>query len=146
VQHFVLQLDETPARRIALDGHRIEVRLDVQRLDEGVGIEEELKDGVEQAANPADRRAVRFVQRLVVERKVGKRLRALGRFLLPELLEQIGSDAARVEEFLELDGRQLADLLLGVVDAALLTDAGADLLHDLLDVDRVGADVEIRHR
>ena len=51
-----------------------------------------------------------------------------------------------IEELLELHRRQLADLLLGVVDAALLADARADLLHDLLDVHGVGADVEIGHK
>src|SRR5262249_18713208 len=38
-----------------------------------------------------------------------------------------------------------ADLFLGVVDAALLADARADLPHDLLDVDAVRADGKIRH-
>jgi hypothetical protein len=42
-----------------------------------------------------------------------------------------------VEKLLELDVRQLANLLLGVIDAPLLADAGSDLAHDLLDVDAV---------
>ena len=42
--------------------------------------------------------------------------------------------------------RQLADLVFGVVGAALLEDALADLLHDLLDVDRLGSDGELAHR
>ena len=58
---------------------------------------------------------------------------------LPELLEQIRADAARIEELLELDVGELADLVLGVVDAALLADPRADLPHDLLDVDGVGS-------
>ena len=45
----------------------------------------------------------------------------------------------------ELDCGQFTNLLFGVVHAALLPDAGADLLHDVLDVDRVGSDSEIRH-
>src|SRR6266849_129917 len=61
-------------------------------------------------------------------------------------IQQIGAHAARVEKLLELHRRQLADLLLRVVDAALLADARADLLHDLLDVHRVGAHVEISHK
>src|SRR5712672_1947297 len=60
--------------------------------------------------------------------------------------QQIRPHAARVEKLLELHRRQLADLLLGVVDAALLANARADLLHDLLDVHRVGAHVEISHK
>ena len=90
--------------------------------------------------------AVRLEQRRVLEREVRQLRRLVRRLRLAELIEQIGADAARIEELLELDRRQLADLLLGVVDAALLADARADLLHDLLDVDRVGADVEIGHR
>ena len=88
---------------------------------------------------------MRLEERRVLEREVGQLGRRVRRLRLAELLEQIGADAARVEELLELHRRQLADLLFGVVDAALLADPRADLLHDLLDVDRVGADVEIGH-
>ena len=56
---------------------------------------------------------------------------------LPERVEQIRADQLGVEELLELDLGQLANLLLGVVHASLLTDPAADLLHDLLDVDRI---------
>ncbi len=76
-----------------------------------------------------------------------------GRRGAPPFPRAVAGNAARdptatpsgVEELLELDGRQLADLLLGVVDAALLADPRPDLPHDLLDVDRVGANVEIGH-
>ena len=88
---------------------------------------------------------MRLEQRRVLEREVRQLRRLVGRLRLAELIEQIGTDAARVEELLELDRRELADLLFGVVDAALLADPRADLLHDLLDVHRVGADVEIGH-
>jgi hypothetical protein len=63
----------------------------------------------------------------------------------PELLEQIGSHATRIQELFKLDGGELLNLLLGVVGAALLANARADLFHDLLDIDRVGTDVEVRH-
>ena len=62
-----------------------------------------------------------------------RRLRA------PELLDEVGTDAARVEEFLELHVGQLADLFFRVVDAPLLADTRPDLAHDLLDVDAVGS-------
>src|SRR5438876_153835 len=65
------------------------------------------------------------------------------RLALLEPLQEIGPNAARVEKLLELHRRQLAQLLFGVVDAPLLADARPDLLHDLLDVDRFGPDVEI---
>jgi len=46
-----------------------------------------------------------------------------------------------------LAGRsEVAELLLGIVHAALLADARADLLHDLFDVDRIGANVEVGHK
>ena len=86
---------------------------------------------------------MRLVQRRLFEDVVGHLDRRLGP---PKLIEQIGADAARIEEFFELDGGEFANLLLRVIDAALLTDARADLLHDLLDVERVGADVEVGHK
>ena len=69
---------------------------------------------------------------------VGRNVRRLRRRLhAPELVEEVGPNAARIEEFLQLDRREIADLLLGIVDAAFLADPRADLLHDLLDVDGV---------
>ena len=62
-----------------------------------------------------------------------------------EVAEQVGADGARVEEAIELDAGQLADLRLGVVGAALVTDPRPDLAHDLLDVNVISADGEIRH-
>ena len=111
----------------------------------GFGLKNSLRSGVSSLRIQRSGAAVRLEQRRVFERVVRQLRRLVGRLRLPELLEQIGPHAARVEELLELDRGQLADLLLGVVDAALLADARADLLHDLLDVDRVGADVEIGH-
>ena len=131
--------------RLGLRLQRVELRLDVQRLNQRVRVEEQLQDRQQQPAHPADRRAVRFEQRRVLEREVRPHRRLDWRPHAAEFLEQVGADAARIEELLELDRRQLADLLLGVVDAALLADPRADLLHDLLDVDRIGADVEIGH-
>ena len=64
---------------------------------------------------------------------------------LLELLDEIGAHAARIEKLLELDVGQLLQLGLGVVDAALLANARADLPHDLLDVHRIGSNVEICH-
>ena len=63
-----------------------------------------------------------------------------------ELLEQVGAQVARLQELLEPHAGQLANLVLGVIGAALLENAGADLLHDLLDVDRLGTNGELAHR
>ena len=52
------------------------------------------------------------------------------------VLDEIGPHVSRGEESLELDPREFPDLGLRVVLAALLFYAGADLLHDLLDIDR----------
>jgi hypothetical protein len=65
---------------------------------------------------------------------------------LPELLEQIRAQPFRIQEFLQAHARQLLDLLFRVIHAALVADARADLSHDLLDVDGVGANVEVSHR
>ena len=88
---------------------------------------------------------MRVVDRRLFElivRQLGRLVRGLQ---LSILLQQIRSHALGIEELFELHGRQVANLLLGVVDAALLADAAADLFHDLLDVDGVGTDVEIGH-
>ena len=61
-------------------------------------------------------------------------------------VEQIGTDTTRVEKLLELHRSQFVNLLLGVVDTSLLANPRPDLLHDLLDIHRVGPDVEIGHK
>ena len=63
----------------------------------------------------------------------------------PELLDEIGADPFRIEKALELDVGELLNLLFGVVDAALRLNPRPNLAHDLLDVDGVGANVEICH-
>ena len=62
-----------------------------------------------------------------------------------ELFDEIRAHAFRIEKALELDVGQLLNLLFGVVDAALLLNPRPNLAHDLLDVDGVGANVEICH-
>src|SRR5829696_4727304 len=89
---------------------------------------------------------MRFEQRRVLEREIGELRGFIGRLRLAKLIEQVGADAARVEKLFELYFRELADLLLRIVDAALLSNAAADLLHDLLDVHGVGSNVEIGHK
>jgi hypothetical protein len=128
-----------PALRVPL----VQVRLDVQRLDQRVRVEQHLQERPQQRPHPADRSAVRFVERVLAEREV--RRGRLRRAHAAVLLEQPRAHAFRIDELLELHVRELADLFLGVVDAALLADARADLLHDLLDVEAVGADGKIRH-
>ena len=63
----------------------------------------------------------------------------------PELLDEIGADPFRIEKALELDAGELLNLLFGVVDAPLRLNPRPNLAHDLLDVDGVGANVEICH-
>ena len=63
----------------------------------------------------------------------------------PELLDEIGADPFGIEKALELDVGELLNLLFGVVDAALRLNPRPNLAHDLLDVDGVGANVEICH-
>ena len=62
-----------------------------------------------------------------------------------ELLEQVRANALGVEKFLEAHAGQFLDLFFRIVDAAFVTDTGADLPHDLLDVHRVRTDVELGH-
>ena len=84
--------------------HRVEPRLDVQRLDQRIRVEEQLQDRPQQPANEAKRAAVRLEERVVLERVVGQFGRRVRRLRAPELLEQIGAHAARIQELLELDG------------------------------------------
>ena len=143
VDHLVVERVELLAPRVARGVALVQIRLDVQRLDQRVGVEEQLEERPEQRPQPADRAAVRLVQGVFAERVV--RRRRLRRADPAVLLEQVRAHALRVDELLELDVRQLADLFFGVVHAALLADARADLPHDLLDVDVVGPYGEIRH-
>ncbi len=71
--------------------------------------------------------------------------------LVPSEADELarGGDEQDLRRALDIDPshptarRELAKLLLGVIDTALLADPHADLLHDLFDIDRIGADVEI---
>ncbi|MBI1873982.1 MAG: hypothetical protein HYS05_08855 [Acidobacteria bacterium] len=135
---------------------RIDSRLIMDRFDQGVRIEEQLQNRAEQAPGPAKQRPVRLVNRVGLERVVRRpfwrglqRSRRRDRRPAARLLEfrqQIGSDTLRIQELFELDGRELLQILLRVVDATLLADAGTDAAHDLLDVHRVGPNREISHR
>ena len=109
-----------------------------------LGIEKKAEHRTKEPADLRDPWPLRVENRIRSERHVRRRRR--GRLIALKLLKQIRPDHSGVEELLELDGGELADLLLGVIDAAFLADPGADLLHDLLDVDGVGTDSEVRHR
>ena len=99
----------------------------------------EIRQVLERRNVPAVEDAVRLVQRGVLELVV--RRRRTDDAVLLELLDEIGAHAARVQKLLELDGGQLLELGLGVIDAALLANARANLAHDLLDVDGIGANI-----
>ena len=147
-----LQALADPGEQLAMLG--VDRRLQVQRVRDRPDVDEQLEDGAQQLAEAAQdlpgqvtRRAQRDVR---VEGELGRELFAReeerGRLVLAlEVAEQIGADGAGVEEAIELDGGQLADLRLGVIGPALVPDPRPDLAHDLLDVDVVGADGEIRH-
>ena len=112
------------------------------------GLKNSFRMGSSSLPDESQRRPVRGEQRLVVEgvgRLERRRVDVDGRAAAPELFEQVGAEVLRIQELLEPHGGELADLFLGVVHAALLGDAPADLLHDLLDVHRFGSDVEIGH-
>src|SRR6185436_5451576 len=96
-----------------------------------------------QLAEQADDSAMRIVESRVLEVVIrGRGSRSSGP---SELLDEIGSDPFRIEKTFQLDVRELLNLLFGVVDAALLLNARANLTHDLLDVDRVGSNVDPCH-
>ncbi len=118
---------------------RVHLGLCVQRVGDAIRVEEEQQDRPEQFANRAQVAAVGLVEGGVFEREV--RRRRTHDAVLLELLDQIRAHAARIEKLLELDVRQLLQLALGVIDAALLTNARANLPHDLFDVDRIGTNV-----
>ena len=111
----------------------VHLRLDVKRLGDAIRVEEKQQDGLEHLTDRAQVPAARLVQRRVLEGIAGR----VGSddAMLAELLDEIGADAAGIEELLELDVGQLLDLGLGVIHAALLANARANLPHDLFDVD-----------
>src|SRR5687768_13647682 len=134
-------VNQLVVQRFRLVVRVVQLRLDVQRLNHRVRIEEQLEDWLQHPPDEAEEWTARRVDRRVLEREIARRR---GRFALPPvLLEQVRADAAGVEELLELHARQLADFLLRVVHAALFANARADLPHDLLDVNRVASDVEL---
>ena len=125
----------------ALPGLHVQPRLDVQRLDERVRVEEQFEDGIQQLANRARERVVRFVQRRVLE-PVGRRVRGDGgrchcgnARAATQLLEKRRTCRSRVEDRFKSSGGKLLHLRVGQLDAGPLTDARADVTHDLLDVD-----------
>src|SRR5262249_19335790 len=125
VNQLVVQLVDAVPRRFPFRVDRVQLRLDVQRLNQRVRIEEQLQNRQQQPPQPANDAAMRLEKRVFAELIVGP----LGRRRrLAEVLEQVGADRSRVEKLLELDRGELANLLLGVVDAALLADPCADLL------------------
>jgi hypothetical protein len=138
VDHLVVQRIELLAARLALRVPRVQLRLDVQRLDQRVRVEKQLQERPEERSQPADRAPVRLVEGVFAEGVIGRR--RFRRADPPVLLEEARPHPLRVDELLELHVRQLADLFLGIVHAAFLPDPRADLPHDLLDVDVLGTD------
>jgi len=156
VDHLVIQRRQVRPR--ALDPLelplvvRVDGALAVQDVDDRVRVDEQLEhrvehlpDGRDQPPPDASSRSVDVVvlEGVVLRRRLERG--HCGRVVRPTvLLHQVRAHPRRIEELLELDAGQLPDLLLGVVHAALLADPRADLLHDLVDVDRIGTDGELR--
>ena len=74
-------------------------------------------------------------------------LRQLGadRAVPPELIDEIGSQTTWIEKPFEFDRCQLLKFGFRVIRATLLSNARANLPHDLLDVHRIGSDVDVGH-
>jgi hypothetical protein len=126
----------------------VQVGLLMQGVHDRVRVEKQLQDGIQQPSDRAQQPAVRVVEGAVLElvgRVDWRQRRVFRRTALAELIEQVRAQVLRIEKLLETHAGELADLLFGVVDAALVPDAPADLLHDLLDIDGVGTDVKIGH-
>src|SRR5262245_23220326 len=73
VDHLVVQRVELLALGPPLGVALVEIRLDVERLDQRVRVEEQLEERPQQGADPLDRSAVRLVERVLAERIVGRR-------------------------------------------------------------------------
>ena len=97
---------------------------------------------MKQPADEPQKRTMGLEERGVFEREIWWKA---GLALAAELLDQVRSHAARIEKLLQPGVCQFLDFFFRVIDAALLTDAGADLPHDLLDVDVVGANMKVGH-
>ena len=121
----------------------------MQHLVERVGVEHQLQQRGEQFPHQAHDAAMRRENVGLfggIRRGNHRRFARHCRAAVAELFEQIRAQVVGIEEFLEPHRGQLADFFFGVVGAPLLEDALADLLHDLLDVDRLGTNVELAHR
>ncbi len=70
VNHFVVERVEP---RVVLRVAAVHLRLDVQRLDQRIRIEQQLEERAQQRAQPADRRAVRLVERVFAEVEIRRR-------------------------------------------------------------------------
>src|SRR5262249_40351034 len=107
--------------------------------DQRVGIEEQLQQRLQQATHESHKAARRFVERRRFEgvRESGVSRPSLERWAgaAPQLLEQRGLDRAGIENGFEPPRREFLNLLRREVDAMTLRNPGADLSHDLLDVD-----------
>src|SRR5439155_7182467 len=109
--------------RLPLCVEGVEARLNIQRLNQRVRVEEQLQNWLQQSPHQPQRSTMRFEQRVLFKRVVGQLRRTVWRLSASELLEQIGAHPARIQKLFELDCGQLMDLLFGVVGAALLADA-----------------------
>ena len=143
MNHFVVQGIELFAHAELLRVDVVDLPLHVQDVHDGIGIQEQLQDRIQQLADEPHDAAMRFIECRVFESVVRRLGAGAARSL--ELFDKVGADALRIEKSLELDVGQLLDLLLGIVDAALFLNPRPNLAHDLLDDDRVGANVELSH-
>ena len=131
------------ARPVALGRLDVQPRLQVQRANERVRVEEELQQRVQQLPDETEDRAVRVVERRVLEgvdRLRGQLLLLSGENVVdppPQCVEELGLHRAGIEDVLEPPRGEFVDLLVREVHTLALGDACANLAHDLLDVDLI---------
>src|SRR5688572_5011854 len=151
VQRVPLRLPAV-ALGIALRRFDVELRLEVQRADQRIRVEEQLQQGIQHPPDKAHQPAMRVVDRGVLEREcrlvrdpLGRPL-CLGARASPERVKERWLDRAWIEDRFEAPRRQVLDLLVGEIDTLALGDPAADLPHDLLDVNLVASASFLRRR
>ena len=140
VQAVPLRLP-TPGLGIADGGCLVDARLGVERLNQGIRIEEQLQEGIQQTPSKSKEGVRRVVEGRGLERVFGL---GLGRLRFSrysgratQFVDERRLDDAGVEDGLESARGKFLDLLIAQVDSMTLRDTSPYLAHDLLDVEVV---------
>lgn len=135
---------------VALSGRNIQPGLHMKGANQRVGIEEQLQQRIQELADESEDRTMRVVQRAVFE-DVSRLVEAP--LVLPwrnvvcapsQRFQDLRPDRARVENGLETTGRQPLDLLAGQLGRFTVGDTGADIAHDLFDIDLLPPTLRLR--